>query len=200
MKEILYKRFDYRFLYLGVTLGNPFILKVGIARDVWFRWSKIGESMKWTIEFPIFFLPMFFARETEKHIHNVLDPWNKPIRRTASGWTEWFWWIVPLSWPRWVYSFGVIFLNFTLSHLSIILPILYGYSIVTDREFFDLLLRISTFLGGYIDLLEPYLEPVWRFFPAIGSLLGWLELVNQVIRMNKKKGIQSRKFSWREFL
>ena len=198
MKQFLYKNFDYRLLYIGVTLGNPFILKVGIAKDVFYRWRMIGKSMKWTIEFPIFFLPMFFARETERHIHIVLEPWNKLIRRSASGWTEWFWYIIPLSWPRWTYAIFIIVLNFTLSHLTIGLPIIGLYSIITNQDLFELLLWISTNLGYYLDDLFGDIRINGRLVIAVSLLLFWLEMVNQVIRINRKKGIY-RKFSWRYF-
>ncbi|MBK7408930.1 MAG: GIY-YIG nuclease family protein [Saprospirales bacterium] len=79
MKQVLYTLFGYRFIYIGMSTRNPGRLKIGIARDVKWRWKAIDRSMKGK-QFPVFCLPCFHASWFESHFHRVMKRFNRPVK------------------------------------------------------------------------------------------------------------------------
>jgi len=84
-----------RCIYIGLSIRrDPTALfrrprfKVGIAKDVKFRWSFIQKDTPGSHDFPIFSIRVPFAFAVEQGIHRVLARWQRVYR--GSGKTEWF--------------------------------------------------------------------------------------------------------------
>lgn len=116
MRQLFYRWFDYRFIYLGMSTRNPGRIKIGIARDVRLRWRAINRDMRgW--QFPIFSLPCFNAQWFEGHLHRVMRRFNRPVE--GNGGSEFFTYVHPLSWIGWGYVVWAIIWAFLVSHLLI---------------------------------------------------------------------------------
>ena len=143
MKQLLYSLFGYRFIYLGMSTRNPGRIKIGIARDVRSRWKSIGRSMKgW--QFPVFFLPCFFADWFEGHLHRVMKRFNRPVQ--GDGGSEFFSYLNPMSWIGWSYVFLCIIWAFVISHLLIYLALSGLWCWWMETDFWTFQQRMLEFL------------------------------------------------------
>ena len=84
-----------RCIYIGLSIRSDFTalfrrprFKVGIAKDVKFRWSFIEKDTPGSKDFPIFSVRVPFAFAVEQGIHRALGRWRNVYR--GSGKTEWF--------------------------------------------------------------------------------------------------------------
>jgi len=84
-----------RCIYIGLSIRSDFTalfrrprFKVGIAKDVKFRWSFIEKDTPGSKDFPIFSVRVPFAFEVEQFLHRRLARWRNVHR--GSGKTEWF--------------------------------------------------------------------------------------------------------------
>ncbi|MBK8490413.1 MAG: GIY-YIG nuclease family protein [Saprospirales bacterium] len=134
MKKVLYTLFGYRFIYIGMSTRNPGRLKIGIARDVKWRWKAIDRSMKGK-QFPVFCLPCFHASWFESHFHRVMKRFNRPVK--GDGGSEFFTYIHPFSWPRWIYVFCAITWAFLLTHVLIYALLSWIWCWYTGMEFVE---------------------------------------------------------------
>jgi hypothetical protein len=84
-----------RCIYIGLSIRSDFTalfrrprFKVGIAKDVKFRWQFIEKDTPGSKDFPIFSVRVPFALEVETMLKNILKPWQRVY--VGSGKTEWF--------------------------------------------------------------------------------------------------------------
>ncbi len=148
MKQILYKLFGYRFIYLGMSTRNPGRIKIGIARNVKLRWKTIGQDMKgW--QFPIFSLPCFSALWFEGHLHRVMRRFNRPVK--GDGGSEFFTYMNPMSWIGWIYVFCAITWAFIVSHLLIYLALTGAWCWYAGLDFMDFQKDVITAIAHWME-------------------------------------------------
>lgn len=151
VKQVLFSLFGYRFIYIGISTRNPGRLKIGIARNVQSRWKEIDRSMRGK-QLPIFGLPSFHALWLEGHLHRVMRPFHRPVQ--GDGGSEFFTWLIPFSWPGWVYVLCTIFLAFLLTHLLLYFAFSGLWCWYSEVEFLDfqkgVWARVASFIAFYV--------------------------------------------------
>jgi T5orf172 domain len=90
----MFKKLDYRYIYVLGNWAYPFRYKIGIARNVDKRKAGIDRSMSGHI-YDIFWIKVLFAMRIEQLLHSIYRPLS--ARMSGSGKTEWFWMLFPVT-------------------------------------------------------------------------------------------------------
>jgi hypothetical protein len=93
-KVVMFKKLDYRYIYVLGNWSYPFRYKIGIARNVDKRKAGINRSMNGRI-YDIFWIKVLFAMRIEQFLHWIYSPLS--ARMSGSGKTEWFWMLFPVT-------------------------------------------------------------------------------------------------------
>lgn len=90
----MWRKLDYRYIYVLGNWAYPFRYKIGIARSIDQRKEGINRSMKGKI-YDIFWIKVIFAQRIEQFLHWFYAPLSAKMH--GSGKTEWFYMIFPVS-------------------------------------------------------------------------------------------------------
>ena len=90
----MFRKLDYRYIYVLGNWAYPFRYKIGIAHDVKKRKDGIDKSMRGRI-YDLFWIKVMFAMRIEQFLHWFYAPLS--ARMKGSGKTEWFWMIFPVT-------------------------------------------------------------------------------------------------------
>ena len=86
--RFLYKRFDYRFLYLILSENGRKGVKIGIGWELESRFRTIDRSLPGTKERIGFAVRLFYSKKHEGFLHSRFAKAN--FIKSGSGATEWF--------------------------------------------------------------------------------------------------------------
>lgn len=95
-------KLDIRWLYVFYTFSHLFRFKVGIAKDVEQRRASVEASMSSALNRRVkirvaLYVPSLFSEAQEAKIHRWLNPIRDRGMVQHSGYSEWFWFVSPIT-------------------------------------------------------------------------------------------------------
>lgn len=97
-----FPKLDIRWLYVFYTFSHLFRFKVGIAKDVEQRRASVEASMSSALNRRVkirvaLYVPSLFSEAQEAKIHRWLNPIRDRGMVVHSGYSEWFWFVSPIT-------------------------------------------------------------------------------------------------------